>query len=353
MKNKISLLVIMILVISYGNVFPQEPYRIGTTAANFLEIGYGGTATGMGDAYVSVANGDLSSLYWNPASLGYREKNQAFVSVQPWYVGINSNMTGFGYVDPALGTFAASIIIMDYGQEEVTTVSNPNGTGENFDGMDLSFNLSYGKRLAEWFSFGITAKYISSQIWHETASALAIDLGAIVNTKFLAQSDKPGDGLNIGMSISNYGTTLTYDGIDLKQSIDIEPDENGNYADIPARYELNGWELPLIFRIGVSFYPYKSEHHTFQIAVDALHPNNNSESVNVGAQYSLSVPAYGEVFIRGGYKGLFMTESQYGAAFGFGVNLKVFGNQSITFDYAYRTHEVLGNLNSYSIGYSF
>ena len=36
--------------------------------------------------------------------------------------------------------------------------SNPNGTGEKFDGMDLSFNISYGKKLAEWFSFGVTAK---------------------------------------------------------------------------------------------------------------------------------------------------------------------------------------------------
>ena len=75
--------------------------------------------------------------------------------------------------------------------------------------------------------------------------------------------------------------------------------------------------------------------------------------MNVGAQYTLSIPSYGDVFVRGGYKGLFMTESQYGVSFGFGVNIKMFGNQSINFDYAYRTHEVLGNLNSYSIGYSF
>ena len=257
MKNKILLFTTLILAFTYTDVFSQEPYRIGTTGANFLEAGYGGIATAMGDAFVGVTTGDLSAMYWNPASLGYLDNNQAFVSVQPWYVGITANMAGFGYSDWTLGTFAASIIIMDYGQEDVTTVSNPNGTGEKFDGMDLSFNISYGKKLAEWFSFGVTAKYISSQIWHETASALAIDLGAIVNTKFLSWTDKPGDGLNIGMSISNYGTTLTYDGIDLKQSVDIEPDENGNFADIPARYELNEWNCLLSSDLEFRFIPIK------------------------------------------------------------------------------------------------
>jgi hypothetical protein len=351
--KKITIFIALFFVLASGDVFSQQPYRVGTTSANFLEIGYGSIANAMGDAHVAIDNGDLSSLYWNPASLGYRGKNEAFINVQPWVAGINTSSAGFGYVHPSLGTFAASVIMMDYGSEDVTTVSNPNGTGEKYDGMDFCLSLSYGRKIVDWFSFGFTAKYISTQIWHETASAVAFDLGAIVNTKFFAWTDKPGDGLNIGMSISNYGTKLTYDGMDLKQSVDIEPDENGNYANVPVTYEVDSWELPLIFRLGVSFYPYKSEMHSFQVAVDALHPNNNSESINVGCQYNLNIPTYGEVFLRGGYKGLFMNESSYGLSFGMGVILKMFGNQSVKFDYAYRTHEVFGNINSFSVGFIF
>ncbi len=353
MNNKILLFAVILMFLSFENIYSQKPFRVGTTAANFLEIGYGGIASAMGDAHVAICNGDLSSLYWNPASLGYREKNEIFVGIQPWFAGTDLSMFGFGYVHPILGTFAGSFIMMNYGSEDVTTISNPEGTGEKFDGMDFSFNLSYGKRLAEWFSFGFSAKYINSQIWHESASAVALDLGAVVNTKFFVWSDTPGDGLNIGMSISNYGTKLTYDGIDLKQSVDILPDENGNYANIPARYELDGWELPLIFRLGVSFYLYKSDLHSFQVAIDALHPNNNSESINAGGQYILEIPAYGEVFLRGGYKGLFLDESQNGLSLGLGVKINIFGNQSIKFDYAYRHHEILGAINSYSIGFIF
>jgi len=353
MNRIITILTALLLMLSFFDVYAQKPYRVGTTGANFLEIGFGSSALATGDAHVAVSNGDLSSMYWNPASLGYRDKNEAFVNIQPWFADIDLSMAAFGYVHPSLGTFAGSVIMMNYGSEDVTTVEHPNGTGEKFDGVDFSFNLSYGKRLVDWFAFGFSAKYINTQIWHETASAVAFDLGAIVNTKFFQWSETPGEGLNIGMSISNYGTRLTYDGIDLKQSVDIKPDDDGNYANVPSRYELEAWELPLIFRLGVSFYLYKSEMHSFQVSVDALHPNNNSEYVNIGGQYALNIPAYGEVFIRGGYKGMLMDESQYGLSLGFGVILKVFGNQSFKFDYAYRSHEILGAMNSYSVGFLF
>lgn len=350
-KIKILLTVGLLLIFSIGN-YAQKPYRIATTAANFLEIGFGSAGTGMGDAYVSSTRG-LSSMYWNPAGLGYMEKNEVSISIQPWFVDINTSMTGFGYVHPTLGTFAVGVVMMDYGQEEVTTVGLPAGTGENFSGLDLALSFSYGKKLADWFAFGASVKYISSKIWHETASAMAIDLGAIVNTKFFAWSDKPGDGLNIGMSISNYGTRLTYDGIDLKQSVDILPDEDGNFANVPSRFELDEWELPLIFRLGVSIHPYIDETHKVTIAVDALHPNNNSESINVGTEYSLKIPTYGSVFIRGGYKGLFLDESEYGLSLGLGFIVDIFGNNTMKFDYSYRQHKTLGNIYSYSLGYLF
>ncbi len=352
MKNK-YLITALLVIILYGSVYSQEPYRVGTTTANFLEIGYGGAACGMGDAYVAILDGDLSSLYWNPAGLAYAEKSQAFVSIQPWYVDINTNMIGLSFGNSYIGNFALSIVNMDYGQEEVTTVRSPNGTGEKYDGSDLSFNLTYSRKLADWFSFGFTAKYITSQIWEESASAIAMDLGAIVNTQFFKWSDNPGDGLNIGMSISNYGTQMTYDGKNLKQYVDLEPDEDGNFAYVGAKFETNEWELPLLFRLGISFYPYKSDYHSIVVAVDAIHPNNNSESINIGCQYTLIIPSYGEVYLRGGYKGLFMNELQYGPSFGIGANIKAFGNQSVKFDYAYRTHEVLGSLNSISVGFLF
>ncbi|MEK7383298.1 MAG: hypothetical protein AAB262_08425, partial [Elusimicrobiota bacterium] len=42
----------------------------GTTAATFLQLGYGARAIGSGEAFVPVAN-DVSALYYNPAGLAH------------------------------------------------------------------------------------------------------------------------------------------------------------------------------------------------------------------------------------------------------------------------------------------
>lgn len=349
MKKDITTLLIrtaLSLVLFAMTALSQESSRAGTTTANFLEIGYGSAGNAMGDAYVSVAK-DLSSIYWNPAGLGYMENNQFQVMLQPWLVDINTSFVGIGFVHPEIGNFAVGLIHVGYGREKVTTVESQNGTGEYFDGSDISFSLSYGKRLVDWFSFGASLKYVSSRIWHETASAVAVDLGAVVNTRFLSHSDKPGDGLTLGMSISNYGTKMTYDGIDLKRTEDIS-DDNGNYEYIPTRFELDSWELPLIFRIGVSVYPLIMGNHKVLLAVDALHPNNNSEHINIGGQYELTLPTYGLVHFRAGYKGMFMENSEYGLSLGAGIEIYYVGNNTIGIDYGYRSLGLLGDTHSYT-----
>ncbi len=108
--NSVILLIFLLVLSSRELILAQKPYRVGTTSANFLEIGYGAAGNAMGGAYVSVTN-DLSSIYWNPAGLGYMENNEAFVSIQPWVLDINSSMLGFGYAHPTLGTFAIGMVM--------------------------------------------------------------------------------------------------------------------------------------------------------------------------------------------------------------------------------------------------
>ena len=349
-KNKtIMILIGLMLCFSVSILWSQEPYRAGTTSANFLELGYGSAGLAMGDACVSVVN-DISAIYWNPAGLGYMKQNQFQAMYQPWIAGINSSFIGLGYVHPLLGTFGIGIIQMSFGEEEVTSILMQDGTGENFDGQDFCASFSYGRKLADWFAFGASGKYISSRIWHEKASAVAFDLGAIVETGFFTWS---GEGLKIGMSISNYGSKLKYDGIDLKQPVDISPEDQGNFKYVPARFEVQGWELPLIFRIGVSLNPIVTSYHRLTVAVDALHPNNNSEYINLGTQYALTLPRFGIVSLRAGYKGLEMIDSEYGFTFGFGLELFYLNNKALRMDYAFRDIGILGRMHSYTLSLAF
>jgi hypothetical protein len=351
-RRATSLSVAILIMFSFSFLSAQQPYRVGTTAVNFLELGVGSAGIAMGEAYVAAAR-DLSAIYWNPAGLAYMEKNEVQVMYQPWIADINNAFASVAVVVPRIGTFAAGITTLNYGEEEVTTLAMQDGTGETYTANELAATLSFSRKLAAWFSFGASAKLINSSISHMNASAAAIDLGVVVNTHFLTFGGDREDGLSIGMSIANYGSRMRYDGIDLINPIDIKPNENGNYADVPGQFRLQAWELPLIFRIGIAVTPLKTRSHRLTLAADALHPNNNSESVNLGAEYSLIFPGSAALYLRGGYRGLFMDQSQFGATFGGGLKLFLLNNAALKFDYAWRNVGLLGNHPAYTVSIHF
>lgn len=202
------------LFLLFNFVFSQNIYRYGSTAVNFLEIGVGSANAAMGDAGVSFADGP-ASVYWNPAALAFIERNENAFMLQPWILDINMMFIGSTINVKRLGTFGFSLTHMGYGDMEVTTMAQQEGTGEKFSANEFSAAFTYSRKIVQWFSFGASAKIINSKIWHSSANAFALDLGAIVNTEFLSPNGSKEDGLRIGMSISNYGSRLQYDGIDL------------------------------------------------------------------------------------------------------------------------------------------
>ena len=350
MKRLIIILSLILLVISM--VSATEINRVGSTAVSFLEIGMGSAPSAMGEAYVAMS-GDLSSVYWNPAGIAYVPRSGFTMMYHPWMVDINTVFASGAIVMPTVGTIAVSVTQVGYGEMRVTNLASQDGTGEYFTASEFAVGLSYARKIANWFSFGATAKMINSQIWHESASAFAMDVGVIVKTQFFAPGQQKGKGLDIGMSISNYGSRMQYDGIDLIQPIDISLDETGNYGDVIGQFRTGEWELPLIFRIGLAISPIQSSYQTLTLAVDALHPNNNAESVNIGGQYAMKVSNKGKFFLRGGYKALFLEESLFGLTAGGGVELFMMGNRSIKVDYAFKEAGMFGRTHAYTLGLTF
>lgn len=350
---KIKAIVMSILLLAMAaTLVANEPYRVGTTAGSFLEMGVGGAANGMGDAYVAAAR-DLSSVYWNAAGLAYLESNEVQFSYQPWIADIDVAFIGGGVVIPRIGSLALSVSSMNYGRTGVTTLEMQEGTGETYQAAEYAASFTYARQLAQWFAFGASFKYIMSNIWHMNANAVALDLGVLVNTHFLSVTGDREDGMTIGMSISNYGTRMQYDGMDLLRPIDILPNENGNYKDVEGQFRLQQWELPLILRLGVAVYPIVTNSQKLTLAIDALHPNNNSESVNIGAEYGYLIPGTGRFMVRAGYRGLYMVETQYGLTFGGGVHLAMLGNKLLKIDYAYKDMRILGSTSIFTLGVTF
>ena len=360
---KIIITVISFFTITVTYIHGEMINRYGTTAANFLEIGVGSGPNAMGEAYVAVAS-DLTSIYWNPAGLANVERPSVMFALQPWLADINMLFASGAVAIPNIGTLGLGITQVNYGDEEVTTLQYQDGTGENFTANDLAATVTFSRKLVSWFSFGSSLKYINSNIWHSSASAFAVDLGVQVSTEFFSYTGQEKDGLKIGMSISNYGTRMKYDGIDTYQPIDISEFEEGNYGDVAGQFRPSQWELPLLFRIGFAVKPIVTNFSTITLSLDALHPNNNSESLNVGISMRNSIPGFGEFTISGGVKALYMdvtgvealysgNNASYRATAGVGIKLNYLANQSLTVDYAYNSMGIFGNINTFTVGLSF
>ena len=188
-----------------------------------------------------------------------------------------------------------------------------------------------------------------------------LDFGAQIYTDFLSSMKGKNDGLKLGMSITNYGTRVKYDGLDLVQQID--PDEDyGNFGNVIGQYKTSNWELPLIFRVGISNNFINASNHKLNIAIDAIHPNNDKERINIGAEYSLRSSQLFSFHIRAGYKGIYIQglkngnirfSSPFGPSCGVGLSLPIMQRIKLKAYYAVRFIGVFGMVNLLTIGLEF
>ena len=233
----------------------------------------------MGSAYVSVAD-DASSLYWNPAGIVNVNKTEIQSFYTPWLVETNFYYNSAVIPMGVFGSLGLSFTAITMDEMMVRTVEEPepNEYGQKFDAGNISMGIAYAKKLTDRFAFGFQTKFIQESIWQMKAQGYALDIGTI----FVTKSD-----LNIGMSVSNFGGKLGMQGINTLVDIDIDETIYGNNDRIDGSLGTSQWPLPLLFRFGLSKTFVISPIMECLIAVDAIHPNNNPEYLNIGFEYSL------------------------------------------------------------------
>jgi Uncharacterised protein family (UPF0164) len=344
MKSKILSFIFMLAVATQclGQLASRNVSKSGTSAATFLEIGVGARATAMGGAFVSLAN-DATALYWNVAGVAKAERNEVVALHTKWLAGTSFDFVGLVLPVGELGRFGVSITALNMDEMQVRTVEKPEGTGEFFDAGDLAIGVSFSKQLIDRFGVGFTAKYIQQQIWHESASAFAIDFGTTFRTDLFG-------GTTIGAVITNFGTKTRMQGRDLRQFHRIDDTKLGSNERIPENIDLDSWQLPVNFQFGVSTEVVRNENYRWTVAVDALHPSDNYESVNLGSELVLRQ----SLFLRGGYQSLFLNNAEGGLSLGAGLQTKMlFSRAAAKIDYAYQDRGRLESVHVFSIGIEF
>jgi hypothetical protein len=342
LKEYIAVTVAAVLVTCAGFAQGSSVSKTGTTAATFLEISVGAPAVGMGSAFVSIAN-DATALHWNPAGVAGLQQANVVVSHTSWIADTKFDFAAVAVPLPGFGTLGFSLTSLSMGDMKVRTVDFPEGTGEFFSASDLAGSLSYSRQLSERFSIGINAKYVQQTIWHESASAFAIDLGTMFRTDLFG-------GMTIGASLSNFGTSMKMNGRDARQFIRLNTAMTGTTDQIPTDVEFDSWELPLLLQFGVSTHIYDNDTYKWVVAVDALHPNDNYESINAGTELSFR----DFMFVRAGYQSYALDQAEGGMSFGIGVSTSnVMDNMKVTFDYAYENMGRFEGVHVLTLGMRF
>jgi opacity protein-like surface antigen len=346
-RKKINLMFVVnacIIVLTSHSVYAQgyvsDVSKRGTTAAQFLSINQGARAAGMGSAFVAVAD-DPTALYWNPAGLTKVQGGAVVFEHVNWIADIKYDFFAASYNIGSFGTLGISFLTSNIEDMQVRTILEPEGTGETFGISDVMFSVAYAINLTDNFSIGFNPKFINQKIWRTNATAFAIDMGVQYTTPF--------DGMILAMSISNFGTKMKLDGTSALVLYDPDQNSTGNNERIPAYLQTDQWELPLNFRVGVSYKPFSSSMHKLLLAIDAMHPSDNYESLNLGCEYIFN----DLFFLRGGYKSLFLRDSEESYTFGAGILQRFIGNVALKIDYSFGDFGRLKNVQRFSVGISF
>jgi hypothetical protein len=154
------------------------------------------------------------------------------------------------------------------------------------------------------------------------------------------------------MSISNFGSELSMEGRDMLTQHDVSDLVAGNNENINAYLDTDEFSLPMLFRVGISANMAEDffglSEHDWIVAIDAVHPNDNKEFMNVGSEVRL----YDLIALRAGYRQLFLEDAEGGLTFGFGLQLNVL-TARLFIDYASVDYGRLEKQNKFSLIFSF
>lgn len=210
-KKLIPVLIFFLLV----TTSIQSQTVISKYAGEFMALGVGGRALGMGGAFVAIAN-DVTSGYYNPAGLA----NINYPQLSLMHSEQFGNLVNYDYgavVIPYSTDMSFGLSIMRLGVDGIPDTRNAlydaNGDGiidikddrldyskiTEFSNQDWAFYLSFAKRQSENFYWGVNAKIIRRDLAEYGATGIGFDVGAYY---------VPMENLFLGANLQDATTTL-------------------------------------------------------------------------------------------------------------------------------------------------
>ena len=321
-------LLFIAVLISFATlaVYAGGQNKAGTSAAPELLIPVGARYIGMGGSPVAIAKG-LEAIYWNPAGVDLVQKTANILfSYRKYIADINVNFLAvsakFGF-----GSFAFSLRAFDLGDIPITTMDEPDGTGEIFSPTYFVAGLTYSRRLTDRIAVGATINVIHESWARVSATGVGLDFGVQYHNLFLVP------GLSIGVAVKNIGVPMRYGGSGLWVEATALNSERGLTF---YKVEAAEFDLPSVIEIGVAYNLMLGESGSLKFAGTFQNNNYAYDEYRVGFEYSFR----DIFFVRAGY--LFAPRATnttphifQNFTAGAGLHFGNLGGLDLSLDYAY------------------
>ena len=286
-----------------GSAYPEN-YRPWT--GEFMRMGMGARAMGMGNAYTAV-EGDVYSSYYNPAGLSTMNNRQMAISFRYLSMDRHFKDIAFGSKIGPEASFAFSWI--NAGTDDIVGRDlNGNPTGSLADSRN-AFAITFSKNINSYVSVGVNAKMAYWKLEDDDARAFGFDLGVLV---------RPFHNFTASFVTRDISSRFMWRSTRWKESmgdIDGQPLEKED-------------KFPLYYTAGIS---YKAFGDKLLLASTLEIIEDNPIGLDLGASYQ-----YKNTFtLRTGIYNYTTSDELASGAFTAGFTVRVTG--SISLDYAYNS----------------
>ncbi len=288
----------------------------------------------------------VEAMRLNVAGLARLNQTEVLIghSIYLQETGIRMNALGVGQRVGENGVFGISLMSMDFGDIDVTSTQQPEGSGATFSPNFFHLGFAYSHRFANKVSVGILFRGISESTTNVSAFGLGIDAGV---------QYEAGD-FKFGISLRNVGSRMQFKGEGLVLQAP-NPDSDGEYQ-IAVNQRTASFELPSMLNLGLAYDFRIASMHRITLVGNFTSNSFSQDQIGGGVEYSLN-----EMFaVRGGYKYEFGSTSNGGAqgplytGVSAGASLEVpFSkekkNSRFGIDYAYRPTKLFGGTHNISV----
>ena len=227
MKNYCKLLVpaaLAGLFIIPAQSFAGNPDRVGQAGATELLINPWARSSGYAGSNIASSKG-LESMFTNVAGIAHTKKTELMFCRTQWLKGTDININSFGLTQRVgeTGALGLSIMSMDLGDIDITTVDQPEGGGlGTYSPSFMNIGLSYAKGFSDNIYGGLAVKVITEKTASVSARGIALDAGIQYVTGKHEQ-------LKFGISLKNVGPRMRFsgDGLSFKTAVPAASRDSG------------------------------------------------------------------------------------------------------------------------------